>query len=1402
MPKKLFFTKKRSILLIVFCLLFVINCLFLSPKPAASAPGDPPNPQPCKNAINDQDKLTDNYITGENGDPPISFKVTGQGTPGTSIPPATILGTLSPQSKDFTVDFSQLQAIFGSQNSNYLEGNFQDQAHQSINLINTQRADFNSYHGPGQKSAPIVLTDQLRTKYVTYVYNKPELPESANKYSDINGANPKTIHDMVKTPFPFPPNPPSMGGDKTIWNSTWGMYWEKIPTAYSEFYLGKLEFRATVGLETINQVKTARNKDGDFAPMCPIPLRTIEFVMPDFFRATATSGELNQIIVPNAAQSKDSNNVILSFADNTKSAFSSFIQKCVNLATKNPLSKKLHKVVSELIKDANPVKDVYAVNRATNLSTNQTGCGSTGKVSAILSWTRADDPSGGLPLQDQEMEISLNSSFSSGVTQTISLTASQSSRTFTDFFTPNTDYWWRVHSQYFGVWSTGDNVASFHSNTCPTPTPPGCTFSPGSVIAGSNITVTSQGGLTGQINMQGAFGGTVTNLGTLTVPSTSVTIPAITASGTYVIRVGAFAVTCKTSGGGDLQVTGITLPPSCSFTGSNPAANGASISVTYQGTIAGNQIVLASRLSGAVLQTFGSTQDSQTASKTATYTISAPGGGYTILIQTPGPITTNVANCGNIDVTAPTPACVFSPTTLNVGDSLGIITNNFPAGSLNVQIAGRTFGNVVALGTIPSTGGGVTIPVLTPAPQQYDVQVNSGSGTFTTCTGILTVNIVVALPACVFSPTTIAAGGAVGIITNNFTINPIPVNLVGTVFGNVVSVGTIPQTGGSITIPAGIAGTYEVRLGNTGATTTCAGILTVSVAAPACVFSPTTINAGGTVGIITNNFTIDPIPVNLVGTVFGNVISVGTIPKTGGAITIPTGTAGIYEVRLGISGATTTCTGTLTINAPVAACVFAPTTLGLGDSLGIIVNNFPAGSLNVKIAGRTFGNVVQLGSIPSTGGAVTIPIVTPAPQQYDVLVGPPAGPDTTCTGILQVNQVGGNVATDLAISQTGCQNGKVSITFTWTPALNFQPGNIAPTAQWLDYALVPDITAIIQSDPNQTSGYWGNRLVNGLSTTTFTGFFAKNTDYWWRINTDWGPFLGGWAPSVVSPFHTIDCPGGVTFAPLSPDSCIRNPQSSKDSTAPYCALPLNNSAGQPQLLPGESCTDKNDSNKLDTTNTNVVCTFKITWTTNQSFYIPKDGEDLGPWDSCSGDNTQKSCTATIAVWPDFRIPLLAETWNNTLYSEADISTNSNQESGRPGVYSYFTPKGAEQALATDPIQVMIDKCTADPSMTGGCKDLSNFASTHAKDYPGFETCVNNALFDPAKLIACFDLVARGIAVKTLPGDVNNKTTTEVKQRFIGATDCFKGFVRDMALKPLELQKALKIEQGCKATSSP
>jgi len=350
----------RRLFLVVIWLISLLLVTYRSSlitRPALAA--DPPNPKPCENAVA-TDKLTDHYVTDENGSPfgitdqanttVTSITVTGTGPPGATV---TAVGD---KTLKFTLDMSKLQSIFADTNSNYLEGRYQSQDHQQAPLLQLDNQNRDNFFGPGQKAAPKVMTDQLRTKYVNYVYNKPTLAESANTITDVNGQNPMTIYDMVqKWGLPDPAS--------ATFQSTWGPYWVKIPTAYSEFYEGKLEFRAAIGNDWINAVKSGSKCPESFDSRPPIT-----FIMPSLFRATATSGQLNQIIVPKIAQSPE-NNLILASTQNIQNTLAQIIKRCVYLASQNPLTKALKKAVSSINTwKITPVKNAYAA------TPNDTGC--------------------------------------------------------------------------------------------------------------------------------------------------------------------------------------------------------------------------------------------------------------------------------------------------------------------------------------------------------------------------------------------------------------------------------------------------------------------------------------------------------------------------------------------------------------------------------------------------------------------------------------------------------------------------------------------------------------------------------------------------------------------------------------------------------------------------------------------------------------------------------------------------------------------------------------------------------------------------------------------------------------------------------------------------------------------
>ena len=374
-------------IVLLLTLLFSLLTLTLLARPAFADHASPvdnpaePSPAPCTNAIGTY-QLTDNYVTGENGDAPYKFT-----TP--KDPPDRITGTPG-QSVDinisttFEVDFAKLQAVFGATNSNYLEGNFQDDPHQKENVLNLNSQDFNKYQGSAVKIAPKTLIDPQRVKYVEYIWQHPHLPEASAKYTDIENSNkddPVTIYQMItELNFPNPPEPPPPGADEATikqWQETWGKYWPKIPTNYSEFYKGYLEFRAFSGNTTFDWLKNGTSPNG----FCPKPkvLRTpIEFVMPEFKRTVSLSGQLNQIVVPCAAQSfrhgsgpnpDDPDNCLRSYTQTAQApgnVLSGFLQKCKEILTgaSKTLIKKLRGATQTSFRILNPVKTASATTPA------------------------------------------------------------------------------------------------------------------------------------------------------------------------------------------------------------------------------------------------------------------------------------------------------------------------------------------------------------------------------------------------------------------------------------------------------------------------------------------------------------------------------------------------------------------------------------------------------------------------------------------------------------------------------------------------------------------------------------------------------------------------------------------------------------------------------------------------------------------------------------------------------------------------------------------------------------------------------------------------------------------------------------------------------------------------------
>ncbi len=204
-------------------------------------------------------------------------------------------------------------------------------------------------------------------------------------------------------------------------------------------------------------------------------------------------------------------------------------------------------------------------------------------------------------------------------------------------------------------------------------------------------------------------------------------------------------------------------------------------------------------------------------------------------------------------------------------------------------------------------------------------------------------------------------------------------------------------------------------------------------AAESCVFSPKSITAGNSIGIITNDL---PYAHKVyIQTYGGPYIEIGTIFNSssmglgGGSVTVPTSaTAPAYQVSVDSSfGAKLTCadpSGTIGGNLLVTSgggggvgCVFSPNEIQAGLQIGIITNGLSPGTHAAKLYTYSAAPPILIGNVPNGGGAVTIPLTTP-PTAYQVRVDTGFGGDITCAD--PSGTIGGNLIVTSAPGGGSC----------------------------------------------------------------------------------------------------------------------------------------------------------------------------------------------------------------------------------------------------------------------------------------------------------------------------------------------------------------------------------------------
>lgn len=197
-------------------------------------------------------------------------------------------GRLRTGSGSITINSANLP--FAKMVADYLEGNFQDEAHRLANINILNSVQFQSYNGPAVELLPQKVADRLRVAYVREIISKinnniTKLEEATFDYTDACGNNPRSIKDLVDV-WGLP-NPPSLGGNYDNWAKTWQRYWLKIPTVVN------YQMQACINF-------TEPTPAGIVAPSCPSIATndSIKIGVPDIFRLNQLASVVQQIMVP------------------------------------------------------------------------------------------------------------------------------------------------------------------------------------------------------------------------------------------------------------------------------------------------------------------------------------------------------------------------------------------------------------------------------------------------------------------------------------------------------------------------------------------------------------------------------------------------------------------------------------------------------------------------------------------------------------------------------------------------------------------------------------------------------------------------------------------------------------------------------------------------------------------------------------------------------------------------------------------------------------------------------------------------------------------------------------------------------------------------------------------------
>ncbi len=372
----------------------------------------------------------------------------------------------------------------------------------------------------------------------------------------------------------------------------------------------------------------------------------------------------------------------------------------------------------------------------------------------------------------------------------------------------------------------------------------------------------------------------------------------------------------------------------------------------------------------------------------------------------------------NVTITVPSSITAVADTaTVSPNGTLNLLANDVLNGAapLSSQVA-VTFNTASAL--LAHAGGVVTVDPNAPSGSiQTATYSICQSPSNTPCSG--TVNVTISVPSVISAAAdagTLAPGGTLNLLSNDFLNGAAPLPAQVVVTFNTASA-HLSQVGGLLTLaagaPAGTTQTASYSICKTPTNAPCSATVAVTITVPnaiSAVADVATVNPGGTLNLLANDFLNGSTPLASQVAVTFNTAFPAYLSQTGGVLTLsPTAFGGntlLATYSICQLPANAPCSGPVNVTITVTSSITAvadTATVSPGGTLNLFANDLLNGDAPMPGQVTVTFNTASL-YLTQTNGIVTLAAGAPAgatqTATYRICV-PPA--NTTCSATVAVS---------------------------------------------------------------------------------------------------------------------------------------------------------------------------------------------------------------------------------------------------------------------------------------------------------------------------------------------------------------------------------------------------------------